>query len=224
MAQQACHLARTARVMPAVATSVLQVASRVGLPLSVHGPGTALQIMFGRLGWVINSNGQFKGPGHVNFNVFKSSARTIKTAIQDAWAVEVQTSVLDRNGLDQFPLPSRTITQKLFKQFDTWEQVILSRHVRGAFLSNAEKSTWSRIITAECELCGQMDTKHHRLYTCPALADVRAEHQEILEEVSNLYPWWTHMLAAQEPEDLPFLCLVQQTRKLPPFVACPHRA
>ena len=40
MAYQACHLSRTARIMPEVARAVLKTASRPGAPLTVHGPGT----------------------------------------------------------------------------------------------------------------------------------------------------------------------------------------
>ena len=221
MAHQACHLARTARVMPTVANAVLQIASRLELYPTAHGPGSALQLMFRRLDWVIRSDGLFKGPGHVEFNVFTSSSSEIKKAIQAAWAVEVQKSVQDRSGLDRFPLPSRSITQQLFQQFQPWEQVILSRHVTGAFLSNAEKSTWSRVVGEACDLCGQCDTKHHRLFTCPAMADVRQDHSEIVSQVQREFPWWSHMLAASEPDEVPMLRLIMANRKLPPTLPPP---
>ena len=224
MAHQACHLARTARLMPETARAVLKVASREGPPKTVHGPGSAIQLMFGRLGWVVKQDGNFKGPGHATFNVYTSSVQAIKKAIQQAWALEVQGSVQDRVGLSTFPIPSRTITQKLFQQFSAWEQTILSRHVTGAFLSNAEKSTWSRVVTSECSLCGALDTKHHRLFTCPALMDVRQDHLEIMDQVQQFFPWWTHMLAAHEPEDLPFLRLVCGSRTLPPTLPLPENS
>ena len=221
MAYQACHLSRTARIMPDVARAVLKTASRPGAPLTVHGPGTALQLMFGRLGWTIKPDGQFRGPGNVFFDVFASSVAEIKQAMQLSWAVEVQEAVRDRSGLGNFPLPSRDITQKLFSHFQPWEQTILARHVTGAFLSNAEKATWSRIVGPECDFCGEQDTKYHRLFTCRAFADVRHDHAEILSQVACHFPWWSHLLAASEPEDAAFLRLVCSSRSLPPLVAPP---
>ena len=141
MSYQACHLARTARLMPEVAGAVLKIASRPGFPLTVHGPGTALQQMFGRTGWTIKVDGKFAGPGNVSFNVYTSSPTEIKLAIQLSWALEVQEALQGRSGLQHFPLPSRAITQKLFQHFQPWEQTILARHITGAFLSNAEKAT-----------------------------------------------------------------------------------
>ena len=216
MAHQACHL-----VMPAVAEQVLRVASRDGLPMTVHGPGSALQLMFGRLGWVIKSDGTFKGPGHASFNVYRSSCKDIRKSIQDAWSYEVQACLQDRSGLEHCPLPSRTITQKLFQHFQPWEQIILARHVTGAFLSNAEKSTWSRVVDESRELCGCVDTKWHRVFECPAMADVRQDHQEILSQVKREFAWWPYMLMAQVPDDQPFLNLVCAHRTLPPVLPPP---
>ena len=221
MSYQACHLARTARLIPSVAQEVLKVASRPGSPLTVHGPGSALQVMFGRLGWVISAEGIFKGPGNVFFNVYTSSFKDIKHAIQESWAVEVQNSVLDRSGLAHFPLPSRAVTLKFYQHFEAWEQTILSRHVTGAFLSNAEKSTWSRVVGESCELCGSCDTKHHRLFSCPAMADVREDHREIVDLVQTEFPWWPYMFAAQENGEQPLLRLICNNRVLPPLLPPP---
>ena len=78
------------------------------------------------------------------------------------------------------------------------EQAILSRHICGAFMSNSEKATWSRVVTEQCTLCGELDTKAHRLYSCPALAPVRVPHQDTLDLVQRYFPWWTHLLVACE--------------------------
>ena len=177
--------------------------------------------MFGRLGWTISADGKFAGPGNVRFNVFCTPPSEIKNCIQLSWAVEVQNSVKDRSGLGLVPLPSRVITQKLFQHFQPWEQQILARHVSGAFLSNAEKSTWSRIVGPECPLCGDLDTKHHRLYQCRAHEDVRAEHEEIVQSAQQQFPWWPHLLAATEPEELSMFRLLCSTRVLPALLPPP---
>ena len=71
-------------------------------------------------------------------------------------------------------------------------------------------------------MCGEFDTKHHRLCTCKAMTDVRQDHAEIVTQVQHHYPWWAYLLAASEPEDAPFLRLVCGSRSLPPLVAPPQ--
>ena len=216
MISQARHLHRTAKAAPEVAAAVLKVASLPGLPKTVHGPGTALRTMFCRLGWEISVEGLFTGPGNVWFHVARSSPGEITTAILDAWTYEVQAALVDRSGLRNLGLPSPRITQKIFAKFETWEQQILARHVVGAYMSKAEKSTWSRDTSEQCDLCGLLDTKWHRLFQCEATSHIRAAHAGIVQVVQSEFPHWAYLTAAEEPEDLPLLRAVLRHRKLPP--------
>ena len=221
MILQARHLHRTMRLQPLVATEVLKVASMPGLPKTVHGPGTALRTMFLRLGWEIGADGLFTGPGNNWFCISSSSPLEIKNAILEAWALEVQAALLGRSGLRNLGVPSRKITQSVFSHLETWEQMILARHVTGAYMSKAEKSTWSRDTTEHCDLCGQLDTKWHRLFQCEATRHVRDAHKEIVQVVQSEFAHWAYLTVAEEPPDLDFLRVVTKHRSLPPVLEPP---
>ena len=196
--------------MPDVAAQVLSIASIPGEPTSVFGPETALRSTFGRLGWTISHSAGRDMSGSTY--VFLAPS---KAAIEAGWGEQVQGMCRDRVGLQGLGVPDRAVTQSVFKGLKAWEQAIAARHVTGAFMSNAEKSTWSRVIEEFCPLCGQTDTKGHRIFHCPALQHVRGDHQELLDEVARSFPSWVHLLVAEEHEDVLVLRLITATRKLP---------
>ena len=212
---QARQLHRAFQAMPDVAAQVLSIASIPGEPKSVFGPGTALRSTFGRLGWTIGPDGTFRGPGHVRFHIRLSSPKQITAAIEAGWGEQVQGMCRDRVGLQGLGVPDRVVTQSVFKGLKAWEQAIVARHVTGAFMSNAEKSTWSRVVEEFCPLCGQIDTKGHRIFHCPALQHVRGDHQDLLDEVARSFPSWVHLLVAEEHEDVLLLRLLTASRRLP---------
>ena len=82
-------------------------------------------------------------------------------------------------------------------------------------MSQAERKTWSADTSDVCCLCGMQDTKSHRLFDCEPLACIREPHIEVLDQVKGFRPWWVHMLAASEHEDLPMFRLLSTTRTLP---------
>ena len=99
--------------------------------------------------------------------------------------------------------------------FRPWEQKLLLRRFAGGYLSGAEKQTWSRDDHEFCILCGQRDTKAHRIFHCPALAGVRHEHQDTLQEVLADCPFWAHMTFASLPQQAEVLQLLLQALRLP---------
>ena len=80
-----------------------------------------------------------------------------------AWADTVQENIQHRVGLQAAPLPHAETCHKVLASFQPWEQKILLRHFAGGYMSGSEKDSWSREHYAACPLCGQRDTKAHRM-------------------------------------------------------------
>ena len=133
----------------------------------------------------------------------------------------MQEACSHRVGLSQMRPPCKDLTTAVLSRFAPWQQLILARHMSGAFMSGAEKSTWSSQVSQECQLCGELDTKHHRLYTCQALATVREAHLDILEVSEREFPHWTHLLVGTQHPDASLFRLSCQSRRLPPLVPAP---
>ena len=190
----ALALRRAFQVQPEEAAKVLDLLVE-GDFKSPFGPASALWILLSRNGWVVCADGLVKGPDHWIFSLKTSCSKAIKRALQGAWAVTVQEACSHRVGLSHMRPPCKDLTTAVLSRFAPWQQLILARHMSGAFMSGAEKSTWSSQVSQECQLCGELDTKHHRLYTCPALATVREAHLDILgvsEREFRIGPifWW----------------------------------
>ena len=215
MIQQVRQLKRAFSVMPDIALTVLRNAAEGGALNAVYGPASAMFVMFSRNDWCILPTGEFKGPGHAWFSVRSSCMRAISKAILSAWAISVQAACVHRNGLHDMPVMCREGSVHNLRKFRPWEQVVLSRHMCGAFMSQAERKTWSTDTSEVCCLCGEKDTKAHRLFECEPLACIREPFLEVLREVRRFRPWWVHMLAASEYEDEPMFRLMSTTRKLP---------
>ena len=208
--------------MPQVADCVLEAATTDDDPLSVYGPGTALRVMFQRNGWCLHKSGLAKGPGHAFFNFRSSSFTAIRLAIEHAWSQTVQDCCVHRTGLHRMRTPCPLIHKRVVIGKPDWQQAILARHMTGAFMSGAEKLQWSQVETGLCPLCGGKDTKGHRLFSCPALSDIRAPYMALLHTVQADFPEWAHMFAATEHDKQGMLRLITSARQLPPLVQTSH--
>ncbi|CAE7630128.1 unnamed protein product [Symbiodinium sp. CCMP2592] len=183
---------------------------------TVCGPAGALQVLLHRMGWTCAPDGNFKGPLHCHFHIHNNTMQQIRCSIEQAWADNMQDQILHRNGLHQAPAPHVSLTHKVFQKFRSWEQHFLARHFCGAFMSGAEKQTWSRLEVDNCPLCGELDTKAHRLFSCSALQSKRLPHADPLEQVRTQKAHWVHMPYASWPFEASVLQLLLAQLRLPP--------
>ena len=68
----------------------------------------------------------------------------------------------------------------------------------GGFLSQAARSSFDPTMVPACTLCGEPDTKAHRIYHCRAVSHVRAPFQQALHWVAMHAPHWVHSLSPSE--------------------------
>ena len=177
--------------------------------------------MFARNEWTVSEDGWFKGPGHCSFNVKTSTPAAISRAVVQSWGEAVQQACNHRTGLHRMPVPQRDSTIRVLRCFKPCEQLMLARHVSGGFMSQAEKHSWNAEVSAECPLCGETDTKYHRLYECMPLATAREPYHDLLQAVKRHRPWWPHMFMASEHADAAMFRLISNSRRLPPVVDLP---
>ena len=213
----AIALRRAFKVQPSTAEAVLTRLLR-GPFTSIFGPATALRALLDRNGWCVQSSGMVSGPDHWKFNLKTSCSRSIAAAIEGAWACRVQAECCHRANLQHIELPCKQLTSKVLAHFQPWKQAIIARHMSGAFMSGAEKSTWSRLDCEFCALCGERDTKAHRVFTCTALNTVHELHRALLDTVSAEFPSWVHLTVARQHAEAPFFRLACHARQLPPVL------
>ncbi|OLP98064.1 Casein kinase I-like hhp1 [Symbiodinium microadriaticum] len=215
-----CHhlsqLKRAFRVSPDAAFLVWdrllgeQLSSR-----ATCGPAGALQALLRRNGWSFDDTGTFKGPLHCQFSLFSFSMRQIRDVIELAWADNIQDQVLHRNGMTAAPVPHVHLTAQVLRGFKPWEQQYVARHFCGGFMSGAEKQTWSRMDTEHCPLCGEVDTKGHRIFSCVALESKREPYRACLAQVQANHAHWVHMPYVAWPFEASVLQLLLAKFRLP---------
>ena len=222
-----CHhlsqLKRAFRVSPDAASLVWdrllgeQLSSR-----ATCGPAGALQALLRRNGWAFDATGTFKGPLHCQFSLFSFSMRQIRDVIELAWADNIQDQVIHRNGMAAAPVPHVHLTAQVLRGFKPWEQQYVARHFCGGFMSGAEKQTWSRMDTEYCPLCGDVDTKGHRIFSCVALESKREPYRACLAQVQAHHAHWVHMPYVAWPFEARVLQLLLAKFQLPASAPAPQ--
>ncbi|CAE7258026.1 unnamed protein product, partial [Symbiodinium microadriaticum] len=217
LGQAVLALQRMLFCRPDIAAQWLQVTvAALDEPRRVYGPATALAALLRRNEWRVTVAGVAKGPGHLQFNLFSDPPRVIRAAIRAAWLELLPAKVSDRNGLAQVACPAPDIFHRTLKSFPAGLQVHLAQSAVGGFMSNAARATWDPLQSPQCELCGGIDDKHHRLLECPVAQPLRRFYQPLLDWIIREQPHWLHCpFPTANPEES-FLRLFWRSRQLVP--------
>ncbi|CAE7237381.1 unnamed protein product [Symbiodinium sp. CCMP2592] len=200
---------------PETALEVLQVATAEQGPSRAQGPATALRLSLDRLGLTLQADTCLKGLDNSRVRLDTCSMQEVRALLHRSWALHVQGLVSHRNGLSQAsPVYSPPVVRLLAKLTGP-EQAVIMRHVTGSFSSAAAKRLWADDTDGSCPLCGQRQTKYHKVVECPALQEVRADWLPHLRLVLDRWPSWVHCPVTTLPDDLEVPQLVFHTRRLP---------
>ena len=156
------------------------------------GPATALARLLQRNGWRLSCDGTAMGPGHAFFDLRWDRPKVVRAAIKTAWLSQVPEKVRSRNGMLHAGVPLPDLTDKVLSEYSGGFQVHLAQSIVGGFRSNAARAKWDPLQNAQCSLCGLPDSKHHRLFCCPAAGNLRHLYQPLLSWVEGEMPHWVH--------------------------------
>ena len=195
-----------------------------GLVIPMLGPATAWARSLQGLGLSLGVDGYIKGPDNDRILLMSCTSRDIRRLLQSAWSQHVAKQVSHRNGLSNCPPPYPALTGRLLQRLTGNEQLVIARHVAGAFASQAAIATWADDSDGTCPLCGGKQTKAHKFLECPALASVRDRWSTYLDCAVDRWPHWLHGPFATQPPDLEVPRLVFHARRLvAPRVPSPIR-
>ena len=134
-----------------------------------------------------------------------------------AWAHQVVEGSCHRNGLHEGLLPDPAATGKLLKLLTHQESLVIARHIAGGFQSGAAKSIWEPEVSDRCQLCGQLDTKEHRILHCPATQGIRDRWAPYVPFAVGMYSHWVRGPYAVVPRNIDVPRLVLSRRMMPTF-------
>ena len=184
-----------------------------------YGPGTSLSVLIRRIGWSLGPEGVIRVPGASPFSLFQASNREITDFCNYWWNNVVHDRVTHRKGFDiNMPL-SKRLTVNAFLKLDDSSQKFVAQYITVSFQTELVKTNWDANNTGLCPLCNLPDTHCHRVFECPAMVDVRFQHEHAVSLMKNNYKSWPWAPIAYRHNDETYIKMALELRRLPmPFL------
>ena len=193
-----------------------------------RGPIGTLKFHALRLGW------SFSKEGHLLHDPFRSSLfidlskRQLAVLISRAWNEHLLVFYAQRKAWKGLPPMAPFETRQIIQSFPIEKQILLIQEISAAFQTAVQQAVWDSSVSDTCSFCSQTDTRHHRIFTCDAVQDLRAPYAETLahfEEMGSLvhelpvihvsHDWSYHDLVHHQQPEIPFdLAFCDKVRNL----------
>ena len=191
---------------------VYRLQQEASLP-QVKGPATCLAVQLRRLEVSVCDDGILRGPANATLKLQGCNGRQIHQFVTQVWARQVGVQTMHRTQLHGVIEPCPRSMRKLLERFKGTEVLVLARYAVGGFASGAMKAKWDGGEENDCPLCGAVDSKHHRLFQCPATESVRSHWRPVVEPIFLTRPSWAHSFCATLPPDVEIVNLLFATRR-----------
>ena len=193
-----------------------------------HGPAGCLAHYLDRLQLSLTQEGDLLIDGFVKLSLLHTGLPTLKKWLVRVWQQQLIPRFTDRRELKHSLPIAIPETQQVLARFTHKERKALLNEISGAFQTGSQQAAWDPECSGDCHHCGLPDTRHHRLFTCPVIASIRAKYQTVLQwyqdegsaihelPVVHEYPhddWLRTAVHMMEPPDVdPMLYRQLQTR------------
>lgn len=147
----------------------------------VRGPASALSL------YLADVESQFTRDGHLlvgpftRIHLVDSSLSRLRRFLTIAWQQDFLMKYTERKHLYNMLPPSRIDTVALLNKFQPDERCALIREIAGAFQTKHQQAEWQEDGNDACVHCSMPDSRHHRIFCCPAFANVRIPFQPCLD-------------------------------------------
>ena len=145
-----------------------------------RGPAACLKYYLLKLGWTLNSAGDIHITAFKSLNLFRTSAQAIIRHAILAWQEHLLLFYTERPSIQRLPPISRVDTLQVLQKFTSSQQTTLIREIAASFQTKQQQAAWDANVTPQCEHCGQIDSRYHRVHTCSFFAEPRCEFQDTL--------------------------------------------
>ena len=149
-----------------------------------HGPAGVLAYWLSKLGWQIDKWGHIHVHAFHKVSLKLTSMPSLARWVRNEWQKEVFQFHCSRASIRHLQF-DMFATRKLIGELQPSHQPSIVLEIAGAFQTEQQKRKWASDTTGSCVHCGQPDTRFHRLYTCPATADLRAPYAPVLKALQE---------------------------------------
>ena len=134
-----------------------------------RGPIATLKFHTMRFGWSFNRQGFLQVDPFVSIHLMDISKRHLAKWINKAWNEHLLLFYSQRKAWQGLPPIASFETRQLIKTFPIDKQKALVQEIGASFQTTLQQSSRDPTVTGECLFCTQLDTRHHRIFTCDAV-------------------------------------------------------
>eukprot|EP00435_Cladocopium_sp_Y103_P010479 s2347_g2.t1 len=191
---------RLASICPETALSIVRLAASFS-GTRPFGPATTLRKYLDTIGWSISADAVMTGPDHLTLNLLTDSTHVLCRTVASAWLYFLVQN-LSRKGTGDY-IPHPRINATVMSKFPVRDQGILVRNLVGGSQTGMTQKQWDSDAVEKCPLCGEDDTRSHRLLDCHHLSHIRDQHSRAVEILQDVRPEWVYVPLARSSPDLP---------------------
>ena len=178
------------------AKQFLQLAARhSGMAHHCKGPAGCLKFYLGRLGWIIDKEGNITVAAFRTYPFLTTSRHKWKRLLLEAWQDDLLPRFTAKKALKGSPPISSLDTIAVIKKFSQTDWRALLNEISSAFQCATQQAVWDPQTDPTCAYCVIPDTKFHRIYECSLSADFRGEIQDTIDWMTQEGVEW-HELPA----------------------------
>ena len=203
-----------ARMMPQDDSVIFHLlAQHSGNPKDCRGPLGTLKCYLHRLGWSVLPGGLIAVSAFVSLPIRTTSMSDFTTWALRAWEADFAAAHSDRKTWQRLSPIDLTGTKQMVASFKSNQQAMLLNEISSAYQTAIQQKAWDPTIDGTCKHCGQPDTKHHRIFTCDALAEVRQSYSQLLSDLGEHDSVWHDLpVLFSQPEE-EFIATLHYTQK-----------
>eukprot|EP00438_Fugacium_kawagutii_P019463 Skav230466 [mRNA] locus=scaffold186:317909:336027:+ [translate_table: standard] len=170
------------RASPADVQAFLwQVSRHDGTSQKCKGPAGSLSHYLARLDWKLTKEGVLIFDAFCQLPLIDLGTQRLSQLLLRAWGEHMLLTHSDRKAWRGLPPIDALETRRVFTRFPVHQQKALICEVSASFQTRKQQSYWDPSVTPDCLHCAGEDTRTHRIFECDATADVRVDHQGILQ-------------------------------------------
>eukprot|EP00438_Fugacium_kawagutii_P002306 Skav226065 [mRNA] locus=scaffold211:563780:568420:- [translate_table: standard] len=148
---------------------------------TVKGPASALALYLNEVVWQLDNKGNLHVGPFTTLHILDTPQRTLRRALTIAWQSDLLIKYSERSHLYHLSPISRIDTVALLNKFNSKDRACLVRELAGAFQTQHQQSQWQEEADGTCPFCKLPDSRHHRIFECPAMSEARQPFQRSLQ-------------------------------------------
>ena len=145
------------------------------------GPAAVLRDTFQDHGWSCKPGGVIEHYLGWKVNWTQCSKRFLRAVLDKSWNVRICGHPMCRNRFE-LQCVDALVVHKVMKQLADETYPHFCNYVIGKHVTNDALVRYSKgAPSPNCPLCGDPDSRMHRLHNCPRVADIRAEYDDVFQ-------------------------------------------